>query len=288
MSEARPAPGGQSYVERQPVPALAGVASSVWIQQVAPDADPYTHRTIPNGAVELRFATGSAPRVVGPQTTPVVDVLEPGATVVGVRLIPGAAPSVLGLPASEVVDLTLRHRRDLGRSAGALGERLDGAATPDAALAELQRQIAGRMAGAAATDSLVSEVVRQLMPWRSDDVGSITSMLYISETQLRRRCRTAVGLAPKVLHRMLRFQGFLALVQHAIAQGKPPTDERLALLAAEAGYADQPHLNRECLRLTGVSPRALLGEIEQTCASAHDHAVFFTPMLRSRPERRHA
>jgi AraC-like DNA-binding protein len=86
-------------------------------------------------------------------------------------------------------------------------------------------------------------------------VASLTASLYISETQLRRRCRTAVGLAPKALHRTLRFQGFLALVQQAIAQGRAPTDDGVALLALRAGYADQSHLTRECVRLTGVSPR---------------------------------
>jgi hypothetical protein len=68
---------------------------------------------------------------------------------------------------------------------------------------------------------------------------------------------------------VLRFQGFLALIQHAIARGRAPTDDGLALLAAEAGYADQPHLNRECLRLTGVSPRRFVGQAERTCACGH-------------------
>src|SRR4029450_5711592 len=79
-----------------------------------------------------------------------------------------------------------------------------------------------------------------------------------SETQLRRRCQTAVRLAPKALHRMLRFQGVPALVQQAIAQGRAPTDDGIALLALRAGYADQSHLMRECVRLTGVSPRVFL------------------------------
>jgi AraC-like DNA-binding protein len=89
---------------------------------------------------------------------------------------------------------------------------------------------------------------------------------------------------PKALQWMLRFQGFLALAQHAIARGEAPTDDGLALLAAEAGYADQPHLNRECLRLTGLPPRAYLGEAEHTCACGHDHGASFTLLLRSRPQ----
>jgi AraC-like DNA-binding protein len=131
-----------------------------------------------------------------------------------------------------------------------------------------------------APDPLVSEAVRALMPWRARDVTSLTESLFISETQLRRRCRAAVGLAPKALHRMLRFQGFLALVQRAIAQGREPTDDGLALLAVRARFADQSHLTRECVRLTGVSPRVFLTETRQACACGHD------PLLRGETEER--
>jgi hypothetical protein len=48
MSGSGPDSGGQSYVERRPVGALAFVASSVWIQQIAGDGEPYTQRNIPN------------------------------------------------------------------------------------------------------------------------------------------------------------------------------------------------------------------------------------------------
>lgn len=274
--------GGQSYVERPPITDLAGLVSSVWIQQVAPDADPYTQRNIPNGGVELVCPVGAMPRVVGPLTRPLVEVLAPGTTVVGVRFHPGAAPPALGLPASALVDLTLETDDLWGSAAVSLGEQVHEAASPEEALAALQRQIVGRLADAPAPDPLVAEAVRQLR-WRTDDVGSLTSSLHISERQLRRRCQAAVGLAPKALHRLLRFQGFLAIAQYAMAQGRPPTDDGLALLAAEAGYADQPHLNRECLRLTGLSPRAFLGQAEHTCACGHDHAASFTPLLRSRP-----
>jgi AraC-like DNA-binding protein len=216
----------------------------------------------------------SAGHLTRRSTRPLVEVLAPGTTVVGVRFHPGAAPSMLGLPASELVDLTLETDELWGRAAVALGELLDAAASPEEALDGLQRHIVGRIADAPAPDRLVAEAVGQLR-WRTDDVGSLTSSLHISERQLRRRCQAAVGLAPKALQRMLRFQGFLTLAQHAIAQGKAP-DDGLALLAAEAGYADQPHLNRECMRLTGVSPRAFLGEAEHTCACGHDHAVSFS------------
>jgi AraC-like DNA-binding protein len=260
----------QTYIERTPHPALTQLVSSAWIQEAG--SEPYRSRQIPNGSVELLCTLGAEPRVVGPLTAPREELLEPGTTIVGVRLQPGAAPAVLGMPASEVVDLAVELW-----DAPALGEELAGAASPEQALAALERHVSGRMA--AEPDPLVAEAVKQLMPWRLDDVTSLTRSLYISETQLRRRCRDAVGLAPKTLHRLLRFQGFLALVQRAIASGG---DESLAQLALDAGYADQSHLNRECVRLTGVSPLAFLRQTQESCARGHDHSASYAPLLEGR------
>ena len=94
------------------------------------------------------------------------------------------------------------------------------------------------------------------MPGRTADVTSIGSELYVWERQFRRRCQSTVGLAPKALHRMLRFQGFLAQAQYALAQGRDPAGDGLARLAVGAGSADQSHLTRECVRLTGDTPLA--------------------------------
>jgi AraC-like DNA-binding protein len=267
--------GEQSYVERPPAPALAGVVSSVWVQQVARDAPPYVQRNIPTGAVELVCRVGDEPRIVGPLTQALVEVLQPGTTVVGLRFQPGAAPAVLGLPASELVDLAV-DARDLWDRGSLAAE------TPEEALLTLQRHLAARLATADTLDPLIFEAVRQLR-WSTDDVGSLTSSLHISERQLRRRFQASIGVAPKPLHRMLRFQRFLSLVQHAIASGAAPAVDGIARLAAEVGYADQPHLNRECLRLTGVSPGGLLGEAADHCGCGHDHAASFMPVLRSRP-----
>jgi AraC-like DNA-binding protein len=281
-----PVAGRQRHVERPPVPALRGLASSVRVQKVGRDAAPYVHRHIPNGSVELVCKVGSAPQVIGPLTEPLAEVLGPGTTVVGVRFLPGAFPAVSGRPASEMVGLVLDAGELWGRSAAALGEAVAAAASPREALAAVQLHVHERAGARTGPDLLVSEAVRGLMPWRATDVTSLSASLHISETQLRRRCRTAVGLAPKVLHRMLRFQGFLALVQQAIAQGRAPTAVGLAPLARRVGYADQPHLTRECARLTGVPPRAFLAETYRTCANGHDHSASFGPVLRAEPEGR--
>jgi AraC-like DNA-binding protein len=271
---------GQTDRERRPAAELAGRLSCVWVQEVPLGAEPYAHRTVPNGGVELYCQVGSLPRLVGPQTGPTMEVLAPGTTVVGVRFRPGAAPSVLGMPATELVDLAVGADELWGDAALALGERIAASASPQEAAAALEREILARTVVAEDPDPIATEAVRHLLPWQVSEVTSLTTSLYISERQLRRRCLAAIGLAPKALHRMLRFQGFLALA----GQREHPSAE-LALLAAEAGYADQSHLTRESMRLSGLSPRALLRESEINCGPSHDHAASYGPLLLSRATR---
>ena len=73
----------------------------------------------------------------------------------------------------------------------------------------------------------------------------------LTERHLRRRFHDAVGYGHKTLQRVLRLRRFLAL-----AESEAGPD--LARVAAEAGYADQPHLTRECAELAGLPPAALL------------------------------
>jgi AraC-like DNA-binding protein len=268
---------GQSYRERRAAAALGAHVSCVWVQQVLPGADPYTHHTVPNGSADLMCVVGSLPRLVGPQTGPTTETLPPGTTVVGVRFRPGAAPSVLGMPASELVDLSVGWDELADGSAAALGEQVAAAATPQEAAAALEQAVLGRLADASAPDPIATEAVPRLYPWRAEDISSLPSSLYTSERTLRRRFEAAIGFSPKVLHRMLRFQGFLAL-----AQGRDRPSEELARLAAEAGYADQSHLTREALRLAGRSPRTLLLEAEEHCTPGHDHTASYGPLLHAR------
>jgi transcriptional regulator GlxA family with amidase domain len=81
-------------------------------------------------------------------------------------------------------------------------------------------------------------------------VEALADGLGVGERQLRRRFVDAVGYGPKTLQRVLRFQRFLALAGDG--------GDDLAALAFAAGYADQAHLTRECRRLAGLPPAALL------------------------------
>ena len=263
----------QSYREREPSPAVARHVASVFVQTVAPGGSPYRHRTIPHGGVEIVCPVGGLPQIVGPQTEARMEWLAPGATVIGARFRLGAAPPMLGVPASELVDRAIGADELWGAAAVELAERAAAASTPAEGTVLLEQALFAR--DAAKTDPVVAAVAGRLLPGYADDVAALPSELFISERQLRRRVQAGIGLAPKVVHRILRFQGFLAL-----AHGREGHPAELARLAAEAGYADQSHLTRECLRLSALSPAALLREALENCrAAGHDHAVSYAPLL---------
>jgi AraC-like DNA-binding protein len=268
----------QSYRERVPDRRLAGVLSCVWILEVSregssKEGSTYEHRTVPNGCIEIAcpLDTGVA-RLVGPRRTVSVDSVRPGSMVIGVRFRPGIPPAFFGTPATELVDGNLDLEAVWGPSALRLGARLAGAPSPHDAAALLEEEVARRWT-ALDPDPLVTEAIRRLQPWRSASVGSAATELFISPRQLRRRFQDALGYGPKLLQRILRFQGFLA-----ISQGAESKNFTMARLASTAGYADQAHLSRDCVELAGLAPGAFLSELRLTCGPTHDHTASFGPL----------
>jgi AraC-like DNA-binding protein len=271
--------GMESYLERAPLPELAGVVRTVWIQRTGETA--YVQRHLPTGGVEIHFPIGGRPQLVGPLTGPEVELIPARTTIVGVRFHPGTAP-----PLPTVLDDLVDQRVELVDLWGSLEDRLVDtmarAGTPERALLFLQTHLLQEFRRTVCVDPLVSEAVRALMPWQPLNIDALANHLALSASQLRRRCLQAVGMSPKVLQRTLRFQGFLALAQAgATATGRRGADG-VAGLAIDAGYADQAHLSRECLRLTSLTPSQLLGGDIGRCSCGHDHSASYQPFLATR------
>ena len=264
----------ETFSERRPAPGLDDHVVCLWMQQVAAHSAAFHHRTVPNGSAELMWTVGGPLRVRGPQTAPVEQTEVPGSITVGMRLRPTAVRAVLGVPAGDLLDLDV-EAGDLRTARSArLDEALATAASPQAAATIFEQAVLRDLADAPAIDRIAAEATRRLGSGRSATLASLASELGLSARQLRRRVEAATGVAPKPLHRVLRFQRFLAL---ASTKNRPTS--QLARLAAEAGYADQSHLTRESMRLEGRTPGELLRDSEDHCRRAHDHAASYLPLV---------
>jgi AraC-like DNA-binding protein len=73
----------------------------------------------------------------------------------------------------------------------------------------------------------------------------------------------------------VRFQRFLAL--HSWKRRE--SEGSIGRVAWAAGYADQPHLTRDCVALTGLPPTRFLIETNRSYGPSHDHRAKFAPFL---------
>jgi AraC-like DNA-binding protein len=223
---------------------LTDFVTCTWEREVPPAGGRKAAAVLPDGCVDLVWRGELF--VAGPDSRPFMSPLTPGGTIVGLRLRPGIAGQALGLPASELRDTRVALEDVWGASGSELAERLGEAGSAQRRRLLLEDAILTRLPRIGDPDPLVLAAVRMLgMP--GSRVNSLSSALGTSERQLLRRFNNAVGYGPKTLDRVLRFQRFLGRAR----------DGDLARTAADLGYADQAHLTRECVRLSGLTPARL-------------------------------
>jgi AraC-like DNA-binding protein len=235
-------------------PDLRERVACVWAAQLGATGERHVERVIPDGCIDLVFSDGKLV-ISGPDTASVELEVMPNRSFVGVRFRAGVAPTALGVPATALLDRRVPARDVLGARAAELEEALAEAAGARQAAALLERAAGTwlREAPDGAADALVRRAVLELEAARRDwTVTTLAAKLGLSERQLRRRFVGAVGYGPKLMERVLRLRRFIRAASRLRSPG-------LATLALEAGYADQPHLSRECRELTGITPTQLLG-----------------------------
>ena len=238
------APG---YAEWQPPAALRGQVACLWMS-VIPDRPQGSGLILPDGCSDLIWEQGAGASVAGPDTGPfTAGDPAPGAVIVGVRFRPAAGGQVLGLPLSELRDKRVPLADVLRARDPSTG--LSSGLTPAAAAARLL-DLAGRLITDGGTDHAIARAATLLRDpaVRTEEVADRVGL---SERQLRRRSQAAAGYGPKTLQRVLRFQRFVRLLDAS------PVLPDLADAAVRTGYADQPHLTRECRALSGQTPAAL-------------------------------
>jgi AraC-like DNA-binding protein len=240
-----------AYRELAPSNDVYSLVACRWIRQVPGDEPTDSTLVLPDGCVDLLWRDDKL-IVAGTDRTAWRSPISPGERILGLRLRPGVAGAVLGMPASEVLDVHVRLEDLLGGWAGELSERLEQSDGDEEAFGLLEDAVGRRIADGG-PDPLVLAATRRL-GFPGGRVDRLAESLGISERQLRRRFHDAVGYGPKTLDRVLRFR---RLVEQTGSVASGETD--LARVAADLGYADQAHMTRDCLRLSGLTPASLAG-----------------------------
>jgi AraC-like DNA-binding protein len=262
------APGRSDPLYREvPPPAhLAADVACLWVVETGGGHPAY--RVLPDGCMDLvvQPATGAGGlrvEVVGAMNRHQNVPLPARQRVLGLRFRPGMAHRYLPLPAGELADRTVPLEAvatSWGRELAALAGQLAETAPAEAALALLASRLSAR---------LPVGPVQRLCDWLAGAHGQVriddlAARANLSGRQLRRLFVAQVGLGPKPLARILRFQ-------HAMARARNAARPDWAALALDCGYADQAHLVHEFGALAGCPPGKLAAAHAVEMADSYNH-----------------
>ncbi|MDH7452192.1 helix-turn-helix domain-containing protein [Luteimonas composti] len=256
---------GLQYRELPPGPRLQPHVACYWALR-APAPLSLRDRTFPDGCQELIFNIGTRvlrsddgrayarnpdAELVGQMTRP-YDVLAEGEQLYfGVKFLPHGFAVFCREPVDSLRDQSIDLRLLFGPAFGAVHERIATARRLSVFVDEMEAWLDSRLCerrAASAAYRAVDRVVAALLA-RPDGSGLHAACADpgIGPRRLQGAFRELVGLSPRQLRGMLRFQSCFRGLQ----AGMPP-----AQLALACGYYDQAHFNREFRHYAGMSPGA--------------------------------
>lgn len=242
------------YVELPPPLDLRAAVACTWVAHVSAHGNAPAP-IVPDACSDVVVIGDAVPHIAGPATRAHVVELTATSTVVGIRFRPGAARAVFGCDAHELRDADPELRAVCGASTSALEAELSADPTPDSMRAVLERWARRRLEARIERDTLALRAAHALVADHRLSVTALGAMLGWSPRRLHREMTETCGYGAKTLQRVVRLQRTLRLArQRALAQRRPT----LAMLALDAGYADQAHMTREFRALAATTPGSLL------------------------------
>lgn len=254
------------YEEVAPAAEVAAEVRCFWfLSGEGPEDETKADPAFPDGSPELilnlgdpfiAVATDGSERVqplaflVGQITAPFAVRPSGRADLVGVRLESFGA-TWLAQDLSAVTDDFV----DVGQECGGAIDRLRAALTRsagiDARAVRINEALAPLISTGRRADWRVRDAVREIRSTHGlVDLAELADRLKTTPRTLQRHFARDVGITPKLLARIVRFQRVFS------AWREDPTS--LSLVAAECGYYDHAHLVRDFRELAGVAPARFL------------------------------
>jgi AraC-like DNA-binding protein len=217
-------------------------------------AEPLCRREVPSADVTLILSPDSELRLPERHTSFVAALHDRCALVehpgeqrgVEVRLTPLGARALFGVPMHELTNRVV-ELDELGVRSD-LAERIWDAEGWDGRFGVVDRALTAALDEAHPPSRELAWAWGKLLA--SDGraaIGALAQELGWSHRRLIGRFREGIGMPPKALARVLRFQRVSRLLREA-------PEPRLAEVAFDCGYYDQAHLNRDFREFAGTTP----------------------------------
>ncbi|MEM7339058.1 MAG: helix-turn-helix domain-containing protein [Actinomycetota bacterium] len=221
---------------------------SRWLTFIVAFDDPVDVTSDPGGAGRERYWG----MVAGLHARPAM--VRHGADQHGVELAltPLGARALFGVPASELASTQLHLDEVVPAFAGELVERLTLASTWSARWAVLDDVLVRTLHDDARLPPQLEQAWVTLMAGHGAvSIDQLARDVGWSRRHLSQTFRSAFGLTPKTMGRVLRFERAQRLI-------RLPSRPSLSRVAAVSGYADQAHMTRDWNEFSGSSPSSWL------------------------------
>ncbi|CCV14471.1 AraC family transcriptional regulator [Mesorhizobium sp. STM 4661] len=173
-----------------------------------------------------------------------------GACCVQINFTPLGARRFFGLPMSELTDCMVGLDDVLGLEGIALREKLGNAHDWNTRFATVETFVAARLTEAREIPAEIAWAYDQILASGGRTrVATLAGKLGWSRKHLLGKFSNTIGVGPKTLSRIVRFNRALGLSRQ--------DQSDWADIAADCGYADQSHLVREFRDLAGETPTML-------------------------------
>ena len=270
------------YEEFRPAEPLAQYIKCFWILENTYIDSSSQERILPDGCTEIVFHQGDAfdqhnqdgtterqpmAMLVGQMRGPLVIQPTGRVCVLGVRFWPGGAYPFLHIPQNEIAGRLIALDAVLGGAARELHSRIADAATAAESVRQVEAILLARLNQFRRHDEAALKAIALIL--RAGGCLSIDTLARetgINSRKLDRTFNTRVGLAPKTLCRIVRFQKAFKMIER---QKSSPDWVRIAL---DCGYYDQSHFIKEFKAFAGREPASYLAE--QNTISDHFTGAF--------------
>lgn len=208
---------------------------------------PYRREVIGGASAEIAASNYDAQRLV-----PIRIVQRGDVRVFGVRFRLGGVAPFARAALAAFTGQTPPPEAVFGAGVGAVARALAAAPDLDAAAAVLDAFFLDATTGDAGRETVAAALAALVARDGGIGVTDLGAAVGASPRQLERLFRAHVGLPPKAVARVLRFQ-------HALRALMRDPGCTLAEVALAAGYYDQAHLVRDFRAMTGGVPRGYRG-----------------------------
>lgn len=199
--------------------------------------------------------------IYGQSTRPTTTFSKGSFRLAGVQFRPQAIKTLFGIDAFEMKDQMV-GLHVLGD--GDVAEMVMNSRSPGESIAILSEYLLDKARRVhMAADPLVSFSIHRIRACRGqNNISALAAAGGVSERQLERRFKMAVGVTPKFYTRMVRFRSAMQLIQQKKYM-------KLSDVAFELEYADQAHFIRDIRDFSGYTPKGLSQEVNELILNLH-------------------